>query len=119
MEAAIQPKGVPVVQHIDKAVPAAVGRENLHAALPPHVDYEGGHRFDPYASWTAEEEKRVVRKTDIRLLSWLCVMVRLAGRWPQFSFSLTFTVLWIAIRPRQPQQRSRRQSLGGPEAFYR
>ena len=53
----------------------AVGRENLHGALPPHVSYEGGHRFDPLAQWSPEEEKAVVRKTDIRLLSWLCVMV--------------------------------------------
>ena len=53
----------------------AVGRENLHGALPPHASYEGGHRFDPLAQWSPEEEKAVVRKTDIRLLTWLCVMV--------------------------------------------
>lgn len=52
-----------------------VGRENLHSALPPHESYEGHHRFDPELTWTAEEERRVVRKTDIKLMTWLCVMV--------------------------------------------
>lgn len=84
MASAIQSKDLSV-DHIDKAVPAPVGRENIHAALPPHADYEGRHRFDPYASWTAEEEKRVVRKTDIRLLSWLCIMVRLSRWWLTFA----------------------------------
>ncbi|KAK7424700.1 hypothetical protein QQX98_000277 [Neonectria punicea] len=51
-----------------------VGREQLHAALPPHATYEGAHRFDPSAEWTPEEERKVVRKTDLRLLTWLCLM---------------------------------------------
>ena len=53
-----------------------VGRENLHRTLPPHSSYEGGHRFDPTAEWTPEEEKTVIRKTDWKLLTWLCLMVR-------------------------------------------
>lgn len=53
-----------------------VGRENLGDALPPHDSYEGRHRYDPEATWTAEEEARVVRKTDLYLLTWICVMVR-------------------------------------------
>ncbi|KAH9909655.1 major facilitator superfamily domain-containing protein [Xylariomycetidae sp. FL2044] len=53
----------------------AVGRENLHHAVPPHDTYEGSHRWDPHATWTPEEEvKRVVLKTDLYLLVWLCVM---------------------------------------------
>ena len=59
---------------LDKGA-TAVGRENLHHAIAPHDSYEGGHRFDPTAEWTPEEEKRVILKTDLRLLSWLCVMV--------------------------------------------
>lgn len=51
-----------------------VGRENLSSAIPPDDTYEGKHRWDPEATWTPEEEKRVVRKTDMLLLSWLCVM---------------------------------------------
>ncbi|MBE3044964.1 hypothetical protein IMZ48_20880 [Candidatus Bathyarchaeota archaeon] len=69
----------PIVD-IDKGR-VTIGRENLHAALPPHASYEGGHRFDPLAEWSPEEEKAVVRKTDLRLLTWLCVMVRDLPRW--------------------------------------
>ena len=53
---------------------AEVGRENLYDVVPPHSTYEGRHRFDPSARWTQKEERRVVRKTDARLLSWLCLM---------------------------------------------
>ncbi|KAI6775850.1 hypothetical protein HG530_002608 [Fusarium avenaceum] len=58
---------------IDKSQ-VGVGREELSNVLPPHDTYEGGHRWDPSATWTPEEEKRVVRKTDLKLLSWLCLM---------------------------------------------
>ncbi|KAI4650467.1 hypothetical protein J4E93_002823 [Alternaria ventricosa] len=54
---------------------AHVGREELADIVPPHETYEGRHRFDPQASWTIEEERRVVRKTDLRLLTWLCLMM--------------------------------------------
>ena len=54
---------------------AHVGRENLADALPPHESYEGNHRYDPAATWTEAEERKVVRKTDFYLLSWICVMV--------------------------------------------
>jgi hypothetical protein len=52
-----------------------VGRENLSKALPPHESYEGRHRWDPDAVWSEKEEARLVRKTDLYLLSILCVMV--------------------------------------------
>ena len=67
----------PTIEHssdVDKNS-VAVGRENLHGAVAPHASYEGGHRWDPTATWTAEEEKVVIRKTDLKLLTWLCVMV--------------------------------------------
>lgn len=51
--------------------PAQVGRAELADTTQPHETYEGRHRFDPEAKWTAEEERRVVRKTDLRLLTWL------------------------------------------------
>ncbi|CAO1638857.1 unnamed protein product [Sympodiomycopsis kandeliae] len=51
-----------------------VGRDNLSSAIPPDAAYEGRHRWDPEAKWTVQEERRVVRKTDIWLMSWLCVM---------------------------------------------
>lgn len=55
---------------------AQVGRERLSDRLPPHETYEGRHRWDPDLTWTADEERKVVRKTDFYLLSCLCVMVR-------------------------------------------
>jgi hypothetical protein len=64
------------VEHVEVT---GVGRENLADALPPHESYEGRHRWDPSATWTNKEEKRVVRKTDLYLLSWICVMVCMIG----------------------------------------
>lgn len=55
--------------------PTAVGRQELADIVPPHDSYEGKHRFDPTASWTVEEERRVVWKTDLKLLPWLCLMM--------------------------------------------
>jgi hypothetical protein len=57
--------------HVEEAL---VGREHLSDTVAPHESYEGRHRYDPTATWTEEEERRVVWKTDIYLLSWLCVM---------------------------------------------
>ena len=54
---------------------AHVGRGELADIVLPHETYEGRHRFDPHASWSIEEERRVVRKTDLRLLTWLCLMM--------------------------------------------
>ncbi|KAK6812497.1 hypothetical protein RU639_011745 [Aspergillus parasiticus] len=52
----------------------AVGQENLSYVTAPHESFEGYHRFDPMASWTEKEERAVVWKTDLLLLSWVCVM---------------------------------------------
>lgn len=51
---------------------ASVGRNRI--SLKPHESYEGCHRWDPDALWTAEEEAKVVRKADFYLLSWICFM---------------------------------------------
>lgn len=53
---------------------AQVGRDHLAEVIHPHSSYEGYHRFDPTATWTEAEERQLVRKTDVRLLGWLCVM---------------------------------------------
>lgn len=53
---------------------AVVGRDKLSNAVPPDDKFEGKHRWDPEATWTPEEEKAVVRKADIWLMSWVCVM---------------------------------------------
>jgi hypothetical protein len=55
--------------------PTRVGREELADIVRPHPSYEGHHRFDPEASWTIKEERSIVWKTDLRLLSWLCLMM--------------------------------------------
>ena len=60
------------VSQIEEA--SAVGREHLSGALPPHESYEGRHRWDPAFQWDEAEERRCVRKTDLYLLSWLCLM---------------------------------------------
>ncbi|OIW27618.1 MFS general substrate transporter [Coniochaeta ligniaria NRRL 30616] len=36
--------------------------------------YENRHRFDPEYKWTAEEEKKLVRKIDVRIMVWAWVM---------------------------------------------
>ncbi|KAF9269847.1 major facilitator superfamily transporter [Marasmius fiardii PR-910] len=51
-----------------------VGRSKLADTLAPHETYEGRHRFDPNATWTAAEERKIVRRTDLYLLTWICVM---------------------------------------------
>ncbi|KAF4781593.1 major facilitator superfamily transporter [Colletotrichum scovillei] len=51
-----------------------IGRENLSDLVPPHESYEGKHRWDPAATWTEAEERKVVRITDIKLLTMLCIM---------------------------------------------
>ncbi|KAJ0413757.1 major facilitator superfamily domain-containing protein [Aspergillus carlsbadensis] len=53
---------------------AAVGQEHLAGVIPPHESYEGHHRFDPTASWSPKEERRVIWKTDLMLMTWLCLM---------------------------------------------
>ncbi|KAF8604221.1 putative MFS transporter [Ceratobasidium sp. AG-I] len=51
-----------------------VGNEELWRSTRPHDNYEGLHRWDPQATWDQEEEKALVRKIDIRLMTWLCLM---------------------------------------------
>ncbi|EEA22377.1 hypothetical protein TMatcc_008181 [Talaromyces marneffei ATCC 18224] len=48
--------------------------EDLSEVIAPHPSYEGLHRFDPRATWTAKEERVVVWKTDLFFMSWICVM---------------------------------------------
>lgn len=39
-----------------------------------NANYENRHRFDPELKWTADEEKRVRRKIDLRIMTWAWVM---------------------------------------------
>ncbi|KAN0059609.1 hypothetical protein ACQY0O_008177 [Thecaphora frezii] len=53
---------------------APTGRSALLSTLPPSEHYESSHRFNPTLSWTRSEESRLVLKTDLMLLSWICLM---------------------------------------------
>lgn len=58
-------------------VSVGVGQEQLAQVTVPHESFEGYHRFDATATWTPDEERRVVLKTDFLLLGWVCIMVSL------------------------------------------
>jgi hypothetical protein len=62
----------PTTTAYSEACTGSIGRD--HISLEPHESYEGKHRWDPDATWAPDEEARVVRKTDLRLLLWICVM---------------------------------------------
>lgn len=49
------------------------GAVELYAPIP---QYEGKHRYDPTAEWTAAEEKKLVRKVRplLSLVSWVVRM---------------------------------------------
>ncbi|KAH8883440.1 MFS general substrate transporter [Thozetella sp. PMI_491] len=40
----------------------------------PIATYEGRHRYDPTAEWTEQEEKRLVRRLDMKICTWVCGM---------------------------------------------
>ncbi|KAK3391150.1 major facilitator superfamily domain-containing protein [Podospora didyma] len=40
----------------------------------PIDSYEGKHRWDPEAEWSDKEEQHIVRKLDVRICSWVCLM---------------------------------------------
>ncbi|KAG8750415.1 hypothetical protein FRC12_012891 [Ceratobasidium sp. 428] len=48
--------------------------QKLGKYFVPIPEYEGAHRFDPKATWTEAEERSIVRKIDLRIMIWCCVM---------------------------------------------
>ncbi|KAJ3049956.1 hypothetical protein HK097_009063 [Rhizophlyctis rosea] len=54
----------------------AIGFDNEEFAefYQPRDDYEGKHRFDPKADWTEEEERKLVRKIDWKIMLFTCIM---------------------------------------------
>lgn len=39
-----------------------------------NAQYECRHVFDPTLEWTTAEERRIVRKLDLRVCTWACIM---------------------------------------------
>jgi hypothetical protein len=63
------------IEHINKNAYGSVFQDNdaaVHYA-PPEA-YEGAHRYDPNFTWTANEETALVRKIDLRICAWACLM---------------------------------------------
>lgn len=47
---------------------------SLEKYYVPIDTYEGRHRYDPKATWTVEEEKALIRRLDVRVCAWCCLM---------------------------------------------
>ncbi|KAI0916391.1 hypothetical protein AcV5_003347, partial [Taiwanofungus camphoratus] len=64
---------------IEKANEIATAKANvfddgvLAKHFMPPDSYEGKHRFDAEATWTVDEERRLLRKIDIRVMVFVCI----------------------------------------------
>ena len=50
------------------------GRVGIEQYYVPIDTYEGRHRYDPKATWTKAEERALIRRLDIRVCAWCCLM---------------------------------------------
>ncbi|KAG9649981.1 MFS general substrate transporter, partial [Aureobasidium melanogenum] len=57
-----------------KTQESAFDTESFESFYKPIESYEGYHRWDPSFQWEAKEEKKLVRKIDLRICSWVCLM---------------------------------------------
>ncbi|GFN18793.1 hypothetical protein AtubIFM55763_002786 [Aspergillus tubingensis] len=55
--------------------PSVYDDPDLVEEYKPRPDWEGIHRFDPAARWTWAEENKIVRKLDLRIIIWACIMI--------------------------------------------
>ncbi|KAF9872030.1 hypothetical protein CkaCkLH20_10367 [Colletotrichum karsti] len=59
-------------KHVASGEVWAVGASaQLYEPIP---EYEGRHRYDPTAEWSEKEEKKLVRRLDYKICSWVCLM---------------------------------------------
>ncbi|KAL4810080.1 major facilitator superfamily domain-containing protein [Aspergillus unguis] len=68
---AVSEKAPQTLVHRDGDAFVSGGAQELYEPIP---EYEGRHRYDPNAEWTEKEEKRLVRRLDKRICSWVCLM---------------------------------------------
>ena len=47
---------------------------SLESYYAPIDSYEGRHRYDPKATWSKAEEAALIRKLDVRVCAWCCLM---------------------------------------------
>ena len=47
---------------------------SLEKYYAPIDTYEGRHRYEPQATWSQAEEKALIRKLDVRVCAWCCLM---------------------------------------------
>ena len=48
--------------------------DSLEQYYAPIDTYEGRHRYDPKATWSTSEENNLIRRLDLRVCSWACLM---------------------------------------------
>ncbi|KAK3377438.1 major facilitator superfamily transporter [Podospora didyma] len=84
-DTAVSPGGSSVANESQESLGDGYGSSDEHIFKDPVVadhwrniyekaSYENRHRFDPEFTWTAEEEKRLVRKIDFRIMLWAWIM---------------------------------------------
>jgi hypothetical protein len=54
--------------------PSVYDDPELAKTYQPRADWENLHRFNPLARWTWNEEFRLIRKIDIRIMVFACIM---------------------------------------------
>ncbi|KAL6708363.1 hypothetical protein ACN47E_003287 [Coniothyrium glycines] len=77
-------QGVPKQQYDEKVRRASITKDDTRSTFlsggvdeeyyKPIANYEGAHRYDPFFEWEPKEEKKVVRKIDKRICTWVCLM---------------------------------------------